>query len=91
MRTLLLLFLAWNLTSFLVFGWDKWRARRRGRRVPERRLLLLAFLLGAPGAWLGVRTFRHKTGKMAFLAWLRVALGFNLALLAAFLWWRIRG
>ncbi len=67
-RLLLLALLAANAVAFLAFGYDKWKAARGGRRVPEARLLGFAFCCGAPGAWLGVRVFRHKTRKAGFLA-----------------------
>ena len=54
-----------NLAAFLTFGLDKWRAKRKERRssvrrVPERRLFLLAILGGSVGALLGMRIFHHK-------------------------------
>ena len=58
---LLLLVGAMSLALFLVMGFDKLRARRGGRRVPEKRLFLLALLGGAWGGWLGMYAFRHKT------------------------------
>ena len=59
-----------NLAAFAAFGWDKRRARRGGRRIPESRLILLGFALGFGGAWAGVYHFRHKTRK----AWFRARL-----------------
>lgn len=47
-----------NLLTFLLFGLDK---RRAGRRIPEKTLLLHAALGGSIGAWMGMRSFRHKT------------------------------
>jgi uncharacterized membrane protein YsdA (DUF1294 family) len=47
--------------TMLVFGLDKRRALRAGWRIPERVLLFLALLGGAPGAKLGQWVFRHKT------------------------------
>ena len=59
-----------NLAAFAAFGWDKRRARKGGRRIPESRLILLGFALGFAGAWAGVYHFRHKTKK----AWFRAML-----------------
>lgn len=60
-----------NLVAFLIFGLDKWKARRKEknekvRRVPEKNLLLLAALGGSVGALLAMRVFRHKTLHKAF-------------------------
>ena len=52
--------------ALAAFGWDKWKAERDGRRIPEKRLLLLAFLGGWPGAVAGQQWFRHKTIKPVF-------------------------
>jgi uncharacterized membrane protein YsdA (DUF1294 family) len=55
-----------NLTTFLAFGLDKWRAGRTGRRIPENTLLLFAGLGGWPGGLFGLNLFRHKTAKWTF-------------------------
>lgn len=55
-----------NLWAFVLFGFDKRRARKGGQRVPEARLLWTAFLGGLLGAWTGVVLFRHKTRKTSF-------------------------
>lgn len=64
-----------NGLTLLVFGWDKLRAGRRKRRVPERKLLWLAVLGGSPGAVLGRWMFRHKTRKRLFSYYLFGILG----------------
>ena len=70
MKSLDLFALAWlaafSSMAFLAFGWDKWRAARSGRRVPEFTLVLLAALGGWPGGLLGMNVFRHKTAKWTF-------------------------
>ena len=58
--------LAVNTVSLLVFGIDKWKSKGRGWRIPESKLLLIAFF--APfGAYIGMLLFRHKTRKIKFL------------------------
>jgi len=59
-----------NLAGFVLFGWDKSCASRGGRRVPERRLLLLAALGGAPAMLVGRSVLRHKTRKQPFRTYL---------------------
>ena len=63
-------FLLWiaalSCISFLLFGLDKRRAVCGAWRIPERTLLLSAFLGGAPGALFGMHFFRHKTQKLKF-------------------------
>lgn len=55
-----------NVITFLVYGEDKRRARRNKWRIPEKTLILLALLGGAPGALAGMQVFRHKTRKNLF-------------------------
>lgn len=58
-----------NLVTFIVYAYDKHiaRAGKGRRRVPERTLLLLAFLGGCIGAALGMVLCRHKTKHIRFL------------------------
>ena len=60
-----------NLVTFLVFGLDKWKAKRKEkresvRRVPEKTLFLLSAIGGSVGALLGMRVFHHKTLHRSF-------------------------
>ncbi len=52
--------------SFCLYGWDKWKAEREGRRISEKTLHLMAFAGGWPGAVAGQQWFRHKTLKPVF-------------------------
>jgi uncharacterized membrane protein YsdA (DUF1294 family) len=61
-----ILFLALNGFAFVMFGFDKWRARRSGCRVSERTLILCGALGGWLGGLVGMNIFRHKTAKTAF-------------------------
>ena len=55
-----------NIAAFAVYGWDKLCAKRGMWRVPEKILLLLAFLGGSVGAMVGMAIFRHKTLHLKF-------------------------
>jgi len=55
-----------NFMTFLVWGYDKFRATTQQWRVPEKSLFLLILLGGGAGALIGMTTFRHKTRKPQF-------------------------
>lgn len=55
-----------NLLAFVLFGLDKWKARRGAWRISENALMLLAVLGGSLGALAGMRVFRHKTRHRKF-------------------------
>ncbi len=63
---LLLVFLAWNLLVFFLYGTDKLKAKKGAWRISEKTLLLCALLLGGVGAFAGMKVFRHKTKHMSF-------------------------
>jgi len=50
-----------NVIAFLVYGIDKWKAKKSLWRIRETALLGLAVLGGSIGAWLGMKVWRHKT------------------------------
>ena len=55
-----------SIVAYFVYGYDKMQAKRGGWRIPEKTLLLLSLLMGAPGALAGMYTLRHKTLKPKF-------------------------
>lgn len=57
-----------NAATLALYAWDKHRAVRGRRRVPELALLAIALAGGTPAAALAMTTLRHKTRKPAFLA-----------------------
>lgn len=75
-----------NFTAFAVQGFDKWFARRSSSRIRESTLLWLGVPLAAPGMWLGMLTFRHKTRKASFLAMAWMVTIVNLALFGLGAW-----
>lgn len=58
---ILLYLLVINLVTFLLYGIDKWKAKKAKWRVPEATLLTFAALGGSIGAWLGMKVWHHKT------------------------------
>lgn len=55
-----------NAISLIFFGVDKLRSKRGGWRIPESKLMFVAFF-GPFGAYAGMLLFRHKTRKAKFL------------------------
>ena len=55
-----------NIIAFVLYGLDKYFAVRGKFRVPESRLIFIAFIGGAFGALLGMKLFHHKTLKAKF-------------------------
>ena len=55
-----------NVAAYIVMKKDKVSAQKGEWRTPEARLWLLAFLGGAPGMWLAMKKFRHKTKHHTF-------------------------
>lgn len=74
-----------NLLTFIVYGVDKWKARRGRWRVSEAMLLGLAALGGSLGAWLAMQFFRHKTQKKKFRYGVPILFVLQLAALYIFL------
>ena len=61
MNIILGYFLAVNITSFLLYGIDKFKARKNLWRISEATLLTMAAIGGSIGAWAGMRLWHHKT------------------------------
>ncbi|MBQ6725072.1 MAG: DUF1294 domain-containing protein [Bacteroidales bacterium] len=55
-----------NVVTFVVYGLDKWKARRGRWRIPEAALLWFAVLGGSVGALSAMWLFRHKTKHSKF-------------------------
>ena len=53
--------LAVNITSFLLYGIDKYKAKKGQWRISEATLLTMAAIGGSIGAWTGMRIWHHKT------------------------------
>ncbi len=56
-----------NVITFIVFGIDKFKARKKLWRIPVAVLLALSVAGGASGGLAGMFFFRHKTKKLLFV------------------------
>ena len=50
-----------SFITFIAYGADKLKAKRRSWRIPEKVLLSLSFFGGALGGLFAMTLFRHKT------------------------------
>lgn len=55
-----------NTAAYIVMKKDKFYAKEGKWRTPESRLWMLALIGGAPGMWLAMKRFRHKTKHPSF-------------------------
>ena len=55
-----------NAVAFIMYGIDKYKAKKARWRIPEATLLLLAVLGGSIGAWMGMKVWHHKTKHKKF-------------------------
>ncbi len=67
-----------NGFCFFLMGRDKYLARKKRRRIPEKWFFTLAFLGGALGVFLGMQIFRHKTKHNTFVFGIPILLVWNL-------------
>lgn len=80
-----------NLITFVMYGIDKYKAKKSKWRISEATLLWLAAFGGSVGAWIGMKVWHHKTlhkkfkyGVPAILA-LQIALAIYLIFITSFL------
>ena len=73
----------WNVLVCLLYGFDKFAAKRGMWRISEKTLLVTAFFMGGAGAYLGMEIFRHKTKHLKFR--ILVPLFFVINIVAVFL------
>ena len=74
--------LAINAVTFIVYGIDKYKAKKAKWRIPEATLLLLAVLGGSIGAWMGMKVWHHKTMHKKFKYGIPAILLIQIALMA---------
>ena len=71
-----------SIWAFAAMGYDKRQAKKKGQRIPERNLWLLALFGGGIGAYFGMQMFRHKTRHTSFrIGFLLVAIVYGIGIL----------
>lgn len=81
LRIVAVFIVVWNIAVFALYAIDKRRAKLGARRIAEKTLLACTFLLGAPGAALGMAVTRHKTRHLKFRILVPLALVLQLGAL----------
>ena len=71
-----------NAVTFIVYGIDKYKAKKAKWRIPEATLLLLAVLGGSIGAWMEMKVRHHKTMHKKFKYGIPAILLIQIALMA---------
>ncbi len=71
-----------NAVTFIVYGIDKYKAKKAKWRISEATLLLLAVLGGSIGAWMGIKVWHHKTMHKKFKYGIPAILLIQIALMA---------
>ncbi len=70
-----------NILGFFLIGYDKLKAKKKGWRIPEKNLFVIALLGGAAGVFLGMKAFRHKTKHYSFMVGIPLIFGLNILVL----------
>ena len=74
--------LAVNITSFLLYGIDKYKAKKSKWRISEATLLTMAAIGGSIGALAGMRLWHHKTMHKKFKYGIPLIIIMQIALVA---------
>ena len=61
MEEIICYLLAVNIVTFILYGIDKYKAKKGKWRISEATLLTMAAIGGSIGAWAGMRLWHHKT------------------------------
>ena len=82
MNIILYYLLAVNIATFLLYGIDKYKAKKGRWRISEATLLTMAAIGGSIGAWAGMRLWHHKTMHKKFKYGIPVIIIMQIALVA---------
>ena len=80
MEEIICYLLAVNIATFLLYGIDKYKAKKSKWRISEATLLTMAAIGGSIGALAGMRLWHHKTMHKKFKYGIPVIIIFQVAL-----------
>ena len=69
-----------SVLCFILYGYDKFQAKRQGWRVAEQTLHHLEVLGGWPGSYVAQSFFHHKTQKVSYQTRFRLVVAIHLLL-----------
>ena len=84
MELILIYLVTVNAAGFLLMMVDKYKAKKKLWRIPEKTLLGAALIGGSIGAYAGMQIFRHKTKHPKFYIGIPVIMALQLAAVAYF-------
>ncbi len=84
MKLLYIYLILINIAAFVLYGADKYKAKKGAWRIPEKVLLGVAAIGGSVGAIAGMNYFHHKTRHGYFKYGLPVILLAQLCIAACF-------
>lgn len=73
-----------NAVTFIIYGIDKYKAKKAKWRISEATLLTMAAVGGSIGAWLGMKAWHHKTLHRKFKYGVPIILLIQIALMIYF-------
>lgn len=74
-----------NIVSFILYGVDKYKAKRGKWRISEATLLAMAIIGGSIGEWTGMKVWHHKTMHKKFAIGVPIVLVLQVAFAIYFL------
>ncbi|HEY5584670.1 MAG TPA: DUF1294 domain-containing protein [Ruminiclostridium sp.] len=66
-KIVIVLLVLLNILGFILVSLDKYKAKNRLWRIPERTFFLLSILGGSVGVYIGLFYFNHKTRHWYFM------------------------
>lgn len=77
-----------NLIGLFMMRIDKWKAKKKAWRIPEKAFFIVSLIGGSIGTWGGMYMFRHKTKHWYFVIGMPLILILQIAGMGYWLWAR---